>query len=72
MTQQSAEFNTGDILMCKSGKYVGMKVEVIFRHNVHKPMLYSCKVMANGKEVALYDHEIETLFEHDMRMIAKR
>jgi len=63
-------FKENDILMCNSGKYNGRKVEVKNIHADHTPTLYTCRVMTDDKEIALFEHELETLFYHDMRMIS--
>ena len=65
-------YEVNDILICKAGKYNGRKVEVTQIHACHTPLLYSCKVMANNVEIALYENEIETIYQHDMNMLNLR
>jgi len=65
-------YEVNDILMCKAGKYKGRKVEITDRHIGHTPVLYSCKVMANNAEIALYENELETVYQHDMEMLKLR
>jgi len=61
-----------DILICKTGKYKGRKVEITQIHACHNPVLYSCKVMANNVEIALYENELETVYAHDMSLLSMK
>ena len=65
-------YEPGETLLCKTGKYAGRKVEVISRHAAFWPFLYTCKVQYNGKEIAVHQNELETIFEHDMRALSYR
>lgn len=64
-------FQVGDILKCTSGRYKGNSVEVRKTHTEHDPCLYTCYVYNHEDkkmvEVALYERELESIYEHDMR-----
>lgn len=61
------KYQTGEILFCKAGKYDGRKVEILETHALHNPTLYTCEVLYNRKKIALYETELETAFQHDLR-----
>jgi len=53
------EFNVGRILFCTFGKYEGEEVEIVRRHNIYCPTLYTCRVLADDKEIALFHNELK-------------
>jgi hypothetical protein len=62
-------FYGGEKAFCKSGKYKGQSVIVERVHICHNPSLYTCMVINNGKQITLYENELESLYQHDMRML---
>lgn len=61
----------GEILICATGKYWGRKVEVLFNHPAFTEReLYTVKVLATGKLIALFADEMMTVFQWDMKALA--
>ena len=46
------------VRICTAGRYKGERVQVLQAHHAHWPTLYTCKVLSNGKEIALREDEI--------------
>lgn len=62
-------FNVGEkVKVIKKCKYDGQSVIIEEIHTSFNPVLYSCKAL-NGKEVAFYETELQSLYQHDMEML---
>jgi hypothetical protein len=50
------------------GKYKGQNVFIKEIHVGFNPVLYSCEAL-NGCMIALYETEIQSIYQHDMEML---
>jgi hypothetical protein len=53
-------FYKNEKVFCKFGKYKGQSVIIEGVHIGHNPPLYTCMVINNDKQIALYENELES------------
>ena len=64
------KFQDGEkVKVTKAGKWKGESVWVFGVHPIHDPTLYSVRTN-EGKELAFYEIELQSLYEHDMAQLA--
>ncbi len=62
------KFYVGEKVKATTGKYAGQSVIIEGWAGANTPTLYLCPCL-NGLEIALHENELESLYEHDMRML---
>jgi len=60
------KFYIGEKANVLCGKYAGKNVIVTDIHMIHKRNLYTVQEIQSGTLVALYEDELQSMFEHDM------
>lgn len=73
----SNRFVEGETAFITEGKHKGRKCRINKVNYTHDPILYEVTVVdfneekgyAEFPECAVYENELETVYEHDMRMI---
>jgi hypothetical protein len=63
------KFSNGEkVNVIKEGKWKGQNVHVFGVHTIHDPTLYSVRTN-EGKELAFYETEVQSMYQHDIAML---
>lgn len=62
------KFQKGEKVNVLAGKYRGENVHIFDIHVGFNPVHYSCKAL-NGKALLFREDELQSMYQHDIRML---
>ncbi len=57
-----------EVMHTKDLPNIPHRVRITFVHNLYNPTLYSCQSLDGKKDLAFYENELESVWEHDKRV----